>query len=211
MRLAKYINEQEVLDFEDRVPEAIALLKKECRYYFSLLKGKKPLFRGIFGITGGPLDMQLVKKFVRQDRKPLGTDPAAFKKFNEWLRENKHTRRDKAVIATSSEDHAGVFGTPYFFFPIGRFNYTWLRGKDVNDSDSKTGWHMLNVENFFDPEFMKTDEGKKLAEKFPNFFTTNKGFDEAYKNKYETWFDCKEYYVSRTDDEIGELVRKGIK
>ena len=212
MRLHRYINEQtniEAYDFKDDLISAVKLINDNCAYYLTLLKARTPLYRGMEKAKID--DLQVGKKKVRQNRKPLATGKKVFVKFNKWLRENKHVRRDKAVIATSDKGHVGLFGNPYFIFPIGKFDYTWIKAKDVNVSD-KTGWKDMYVEDFFDPYY--EEERKKgkygvLTEKeFSSYFTTNKDFDIAYNKGYEIWFSCKEYYFTNINDEIGKYFSK---
>jgi hypothetical protein len=118
--------------------------------------------------------------------------------FNEWLEQEGHIRRDSAVIASSKPGPSTMFGMNNYIFPIGKFNYTWVRAKDVNINDGKTGWYESAVENFLiDPEGFDTDYKVKLPKPFHTYFTTNKGISEAYDNNYEIWFNCKAYYFAK--------------
>lgn len=177
-RFINYINEDEI-----DIHEINSLIQKDCKYYLNIIKNKYVFNRGMFVEKFG-------KRKVRQDRIPQGTAESTFKIFNKWLESNGHTRRDKAVIARNeANDNANDFGPLYYIFPIGKFKYTWIKAKDVNIADGKTGWGgSKSLDLFFEDSF---DETRYI---FENYFTTNKGIEEAWKNQYEIWFDCKEYH-----------------
>jgi hypothetical protein len=180
-----------------------SVLENDCKPYFKLLKGKPPLFRAVSDMV--PMNAFL-KKSVRQSRHPLGTDPTVFKRFNKWLRDNGHVRRDQAVSTTPKKDQ--FFGVPYYFFPLGKFSYTWVRSRDVNKTDPSTGWNTWSVDIMFggskipsdelSPETLKKHE--EITFNFDKYFMTNKGFQIAYKKNYEIWFECKEYYLVNPED-----------
>jgi hypothetical protein len=44
------------------------------------------------------------------------------------------------------------------------------------------------------------DLDNKLKKPFKDYFHTNKGIDIAYKNQYETWFNCKKYLYLKLND-----------
>ena len=58
-------------------------------------------------------------------------------------------------------------------------------------------------------EIMKAST-KWLKEKFPKFFTTNKGMKTAYKNKYEIWFKSKGYYFVHYNDELSYYLSENL-
>ena len=201
-RLEEYIiNESKKVEIvlQQLNPSIQEILNKECKKYIKLLKqhNLKPFYRGIYEhVNKG----ESYRKKVRQDRKPSGTPDNEFEMFNRWLSKNKHTRRDKSVSVTSSLWNAETFGNGYYFFPIGKFNYTWIKAKDLNLDDERTGWEWSFMNYIFDyEEDYSTEVGKNLVRKvkkvFPTYFTTNKGIEIAWKNSYEIWFDCKSYYV----------------
>jgi hypothetical protein len=160
------------------------LIKRDCKKYLGLLKGKEPLRRGM---TISLQDGILFKRSVRQDRKARLTVPERSGIANKWLEKNKHVRRDRAVIASSKERK--VFGYEYYIFPIGKFNYTWIRGKDWNFR-SEHGWDGAEV-GILGPG--KIIEMLDKQQRDGNI-VTNKGWDNMYKNGFEVWMDCKEYY-----------------
>lgn len=201
MRLLKYIVEEEkAVAVEEKEKEA--LVKKNCKQYLRLLKGRRSLARGM-RIHTLVRPNELGKKKVRKDRIPRGTHPETFAKFNEWLESAGHVRRDQAFMTTSNIADVGKFGAPYFVFPIGKFNYTWMRAKDFNIDDRSTGWDTFYPARFV--KALKREKGKimkhlltpvqrLILKKVPSYFITNKDFDIAYDKKFEIWFDCKEYY-----------------
>jgi hypothetical protein len=137
-----------------------------------------------------------------------------FKKLNKWLQDNNHVRRDKAVIAANIGDNIfqNMFGQVYYIFPIGKFNYTWLKSRDINMKDISSGWYEYAVDNFFiyGEKTFDSDYKINLNKPFKEYFTTNKGIEKAWKEYYEIWFDCKEYYYFDSEsfkwlDGSGEL------
>lgn len=205
MRFYNYINE--TLKWEMPIEEINSLIQKDCKYYLNITQGKYIFNRGMLYVDG------LGKKKVRQDRKPRGMQSGVFEKFNKWLEKNGHVRRDKSVIARKDNNKRNMFGDNYYIFPIGKFNYTWVKAKDINMVD-KTGWYSDAVDNFFTQgeKTFDNDYRIKLNKPFKEFFTTNKGIDIAWKNQYEIWFDCKEYYYFCLEgfgwhDTTGELLK----
>ena len=196
-RLIKYINE-EANFIQLSLKEQSNLIKKDCKYYLNLTKNTGPFNRAV---SENIQPDELIKKKVRTDRRSLGMNQRAFKEFNNWLKQNNHVKRDKSVSASSAGPSLKKFGHVYYFFPIGKFNYTWVKTIDINWHDSNTNWNSLEVEMFFDYENYNEDEEEKRR-KFPTYFTTNKGIEIAHKNKYEIWFDCKEYYLVNRKNKI---------
>jgi len=205
-RLIKYINE--AADFLQLSPkEQSALIKKDCKYYLNLTKNTGPFNRAV-GEKGQP--DEIIKKKTRTDRQPIGMRFEIFDKFNNWLSKNDHVKRNKSVSASSSSSSLRKFGHVYYFFPIGKFNYTWVKTNDINLDNLKTGWRQNEVDLYFfnqETEYKhQIPTNKKLIEKsiknFPKWFTTNKGIEIAHKNKFEIWFDCKEYYLVNRENKI---------
>jgi hypothetical protein len=190
MRFINYLNEGV------REDEINDLIQKDCKYYLNLTKGN------IFtrGMTIGP--RQFGKKEVRQDRIPKGMNQDTADNFNKWLKENGHLTRHNAVIAISPKDPSSIsmyteFGKNHWIFPIGKFSYTWIESKDVNISDKRTGWDDMVIDQLFNPRMTVTDD--LLPKPFEQYFHTNKGIKVAYRNQYEIWFNCKEYYYVKID------------
>ena len=181
MRLQQYLNENITT-----VEELNELIHKNCKYYLKLTEGKYIFKRGM----SSDIDI-FGKKKVRQNRRPRGMDKNIFGKLNTWLDQSNHVRRDKAVIATNIINNISQFGVTYWIFPIGKFNYTWLKANDMNITDYSTEWDPTAVIEFFRFGEVRSE---LMTGNFEDYFTTNKGIKIAYKNEYELWFSCKEYY-----------------
>ena len=207
MRLIHYINEGlgEIIELSPK--EQTILIKKDCKHYLNLTKSTGPFNRAVGEII---TTTEIIKKKVRLDRTSLGMNQGVFDKFNKWLQKNGHIRRDKAVSASSSGPSLQKFGNVGYFFPIGKFNYTWVKTKDINMDDIKGGWRQNEVDLFFFNQEIEYKHqiptNKEFIElsikNFPKFFTTNKGIETAHKNKFEIWFDCKEYYIVNRKNKI---------
>lgn len=210
MRLKQYINEGNVVG-EDlpNFTELQKRIEKDCKKYLGLLKGKDPLVRGMYlGMLTSQeyFETTLLSDTVRQDRKPQGTQSQIFKELNKMLEKEGHVRRDKAKLLTSNVKHARTFSENiYFIFPIGNFHYTWLEGIDFNLNDKSTGWRGFIWPSIWyngDEESrsrMQDNMKKRGKNKFEDWFTTDKGFDIAYKKGYEIWMDPKKYYILDID------------
>ena len=166
MRLLHFLNED--------INQLISFIERDCKYYLSLLKNKTPFYRGMI------VNNDYGKKQVRDDRKPRGMKQEVANNLNDWLKKNGHTTRNNSVISTSNIYDAINFGNGnvYFIYPIGRFNYSYVRSTDINNNDN-SGYKKYYIEEY-----------KKLKD----FIITNHNINEAYNKKYEIWFDCKEYY-----------------
>ena len=196
MRLLNYLTED-----IDNIDEINELIKKDCKYYLSLIGNEMIFTRGAgSSIVTNPFS----KQQTRQDRKPSGMRLNTFKHFNKWLKENGHNTRNNAVIGTSLEDILKTdFGYNNFLFPIGKFNFTYAETQDINIDDVRTGWTEDIVDRFFNTNKMVNsllggNRNRKINNRkpFESYFHTNKNINIAYKNNYEIWFDCKEYYLA---------------
>lgn len=215
MRLNKYLIEAKGVSAEDIFND----IKKKCKPYLRLIKGREPLYRGIHDITGSKAtfydeeDVLVNKtdvglgygiKKVRQDRIAKGTRKTDFKLVNKWMEGNGHVRRDKAVSVTSSLLAAKFFGSNSWIFPIGNFNYSWVKSPDFNHTNKAVGYFTADWEcdtdldatiwEFLQAYYNGTLDSRTKQADLEYFVTTNKGFDEAYKKGYEIWISCKEYY-----------------
>ncbi len=191
MRFINYLNEK-ITD-----PDEINyLIQKDCKYYLNLTKGN------IF-TRGMTVSNFFGKKEVRQDRIPKGMNQDTADNFNEWLKKNGHLMRHNAVIAISPKDPSSIsmytkFGKNHWIFPIGKFSYTWIEAKDVNITDVRTKWNDMIIDHLFNPE-IDFEVDVILPKPFEQYFHTNKGIKIAYRNQYEIWFNCKEYYYVKID------------
>lgn len=189
MRFYNYINEVSLKE-DMHIDEINKMIHQDCKHYLNITQGKYIFKRGmknhrdIFG-----------KKQVRQDRKPRGMKPEVFEQLNNWLQKNNHVRRDKAVIAANIKSTTSMFGDVYWMFPIGKFDYTWLMAGDMNMSSDTTGWDSIAPEEFF--RFGYSDS---ITGEFKDYFVTNSSLNFAWKQQYEIWFNCKEYYYFSSND-----------
>ncbi len=200
MRLQQHINEGYSV-YKKSLFELNKDLKIQCRSYLKLIKGKIPLYRGM------TVHMDVGVKDVRQHRTSLGMDQKIADKFNAWLQENGHTRRDNSVMTSSNKKQTDLFGTNiYYIFPIGKFDYTWIKSNDVNIGYKD--WDPIFLQSLFGEDkyekwlAKQLYPGQDIDKNFDNFFTTNKQFDIAYKMGYEIWMNSKQYYFVNIDDYI---------
>ena len=216
MRLVKYLTENTTEDVFD-------VIKKNCKPYLTLLKGKVPLCRGIKinKRTESKDDLSLFygQKHVRKDRHPQGTPEEEFKILNKWLAKNKHARRDQSISVTADQERGDFFGSNSWIFPVGKFKYTWVKSKDFNHSNKFVNYYTTEYDLPIDEDyvtisdFLKAwDKGKPMDSRglkkadLSRFITTNKGFEEAYKKDYEIWIDCKEYLYILHKTSHGEIL-----
>ncbi|GAI90034.1 unnamed protein product [marine sediment metagenome] len=198
MRLNKYLIEGTEFDQSNLDPDMVVKqIKHFCKDYLKLLKGKQPLWRGIYSIS------KIGNKPVRTDRNAKGTSEDAFKFVNKWLSKKGWPRRDRSVICTSNKSWADDFGNPRMIFPVEMKGYAWIESRDFNDhsfSDkavSKGGtpksWDIGTLEwmTEYSPDENRYDRADKYLQ---DFVHGNKHFDIAYNRQYEMWFDCKRYY-----------------
>ena len=193
MRLERYITEANIKVVTGEEEKAKDLIQKDCRYYLKLIGNLKPFKRlGVSTTTDGDM---LLSNTVRQNRKPSGTFEDDFKKVNKWLKANGHVTRDKGLMARSNSD----FGLTdqFYIWPIGKFNYTWIKAYDFNVEDDNTGWPGVG--------FGKT-ERSPADEVMDKYITSNKGVRTAHKGKYEIWFDCKRFYFCPEEGEMAEVL-----
>ena len=187
MKFSQYITEKQEVT-QSQLDYYNELIKVDCKPYLNLIKGKDPLYRGMY--VGG--EAAGTKK-VRTDRIPKGMDKITFEKFNKWLQKNKHNRRDQSVICTSNLKWAKSFSSKlYVIFPIGKFSYTWIASKDVNVTDNSTGWDNMSVESYFVD--IEPQDDSTTSSPFEFYFHTDKGFNIAYGKGYELWVKCDSYH-----------------
>lgn len=183
MKFKKYISEKSLVSMEKEIYEYwVSRIQKDCKPYLSLLKGKRPLLRGIDKIG----DVGI--KGVRKDRIPSGSNRFVFDYVNKWLDKKGYPRRDRSVMCRSSDYQMELFGNPYYIYPKGNFKYAWVDVKDFNEDedDWNLPYHGISSED----DLLKDDIDKTLEK----HITANKGFDIAYKKDYEIWIECSQYY-----------------
>ena len=238
MRLIHYINENvEKIKEIDDPDDAIKILKKKCSKYIKETKGNW-FVRGLKKTYID--EYSLNYKTIRKKRRPLGMNLKIFKKFNSWLEKNGHVRRDQSISATSDIKHAKFFipfitGSLIVPFIEGNYDYTWVKTKDINQHDFENKWYGSIVRDYVNIDkkdlssmdityilqFLGYEKHelsykdnmiakKWLKENFPKYFTTNKGMQTAYKNKYEIWFNAKGYYFVNYDGELHKYLKEFI-
>ena len=203
-RLRRYIGEAyrgQVVTSEQE--EALAAIRKDCGYYLRLLGGmmewegaRIPFRRAMVEYSNRQL---LMRKDARQDRKPRGSDWNTFKKMNEWLVENGHVRRDKAVRAIN--DKPEFAGEDFFIWPIGRFDYTWVASNDFNFKG------VSGYVGMYDKDMVSVKEEGGFDKLLGPYLTTNKGIGAAHKKGYEIWFGCRRFYYASVRGDLGRLIR----
>jgi len=205
MRLNKYVNESEKSD--EGIKEVIKLIKNDCKPYLKTISNKTPFMRGIAKVKSSLKypDPGFIRTYglthVRQDRMGLSNRSNTkidgvmfFDLLNKWLRENGHADRSKSISCTSDNGTAGYFGSPFFIFPTGKFDYTYVKSPDFNEDSL---WWAADVMETYLKYWARGDlrPFEAMNEFDPDrAFTTNKGINEAWKNGYEIWFQCKSYY-----------------
>ena len=174
--------------------DAIRLIMKNCKHYLGLLRGRDPLVRGMKIYVGeGGLGV-LWKRSVRQDRRSRMSGPKRREVINKFLEEFGHVRRDRAVIASSKG--RVEFKPWYRIYPIGRFDYSWVRSRDWNfDEGQWPGVDLAWMEPDVLLRVLKDQDGI-------GNIVTNKRFGVAYDKKYEIWMGCKDYYFTEYDRKI---------
>lgn len=196
MRLKKKIEERVNLVYEaekifSKPEDFVQGVKKNCKPYLRLLAGRIPLVKGTRKL---PLHSMGVKD-TRQDRIPRAFSRRLYPILNDWLESNGGARRDKSVIGSS--EGRTLFGNLFYIFPAGNMNYTFVRSTDINFSN--IDYSPKDLDNYLD--YLRTfDRDDDIEDIVKKFFGFNEGFDEAYKNGYEIWFQCKYYYFMDTQE-----------
>ena len=209
MRLNKFINE---ISDSDRfiVERFIEDIKKNCKPYLKLLKGRSPLIRGMNHAV--PTDIG--SKPVRKDRKSkMGHSKETMKDIDDYMDHIHGARRTESVIAISqfSNTMRVMFGDPYWIFPIGGFTYTFVEAQDFNYGDSD--WSARNFMNYIkdrrweDPDM---DDYGYDGINHPGIIV-NKDFDRAYNKGWEIWFECDRYYYIQLSSPVAVVLGNQMK
>lgn len=217
MRLRQYINEAKNIMYKSQVTPIISPIpedfyrdiKKDCKEYLNLVnRYNAKFYRGMCDTH------DFGRKSIRKDRLPHGMSKEKSENLNKFLISNGHADRSKSLLATSNKKYSMNFGRPFIIYPVGEFKYTWINKKDINIHED---WDDLEIfalnmvslnKPFYDEEFLwwlerkfnvknieeKDRFEKKLGSIIKGMFTTNKGIEIAFKNAYEIWFECNNYY-----------------
>lgn len=202
MRLEQYITE-----VKGKGEDLEKLILKDCKTYLDLLKGRMPLQRRSdtkpTTVAYGNIWYRIGE--LRAERKPKGyfhgpNNEKYWKRLNKLLFKMGHVGRDMCVTAIRNANTRlldSSFGPNNYIFPIGYFDYTWVKAKDFNDTSGEFDVEqLLQYLGGFDDDFNEQEYDEQSAMRYiSQFVTTGKGFDEAYKNNYEIWMDCKKYYA----------------
>lgn len=206
MRLTQYITEDTNINVT--VPELADILKKDCKKYLKLLKGRIPLFRGMSSHNLVGLKKQ------RKDRKAVMMIKNLLTIVNKYLKEKNLPLRTESMICTSDESRArNFFGSnTYFVFPKDNFKFAIVRSSDINFSSSNFKWDVTELSHMASKYSVEQDD--EIYNKIISMLdygldgNSQKAFDEAYEKKYEMWFDCNEYYYVNISDSMSSVVNR---
>ncbi len=118
MRFYKYLNENSV--------EVTNIIKRDCKKFLLEYAGLR-LYRGVSQKLGGDLEA-----FEPRLREPRAMPKDIADALNLYLKSKGLVTRDKASFAIGDLDDAKKFGTAYCFFPIGNYNFTYVKTRDMN-------------------------------------------------------------------------------
>jgi hypothetical protein len=221
MKFKKYLLENKVTTSKSLISnEMREKILKECGPYLKLVRdSRRFIYRGLSSllpIPGRDIEYEGIIS-VRQNRKSA-MDAKTAKELNDWLEKHGHIRRDNAMIGISSYHSADFFGTPCWVFPIGNFNFTFAKTRDLN-MNHNNGWRENTIEDYFRYkksmdkhgwDSMDDKEAERTIELFENAFTTNKDFKRAANNGFEIWFDCKKYFYVKAEKGVEEKLYKEL-
>ena len=206
MRLIQYINED--TNINTTLPELYELLKKDCKKYLKLLKGRTPLYRSMksSNFVG-------IKKQRKNRRTQMITSLLVI--VDKYLKEKNLPLRTESMICTSNKNIRAIFGKDaYFIFPKDNFKFAIIRSSDMNFSS--LNW---NVDKLSDlATDYKNTPNKKIYNEIISMLdwgidgNSQSAFDEAYNKEYEMWFDCDEYYYVSVNDSmsaVANLIKRG--
>jgi len=99
--------------------EIILLLKKNCGEFIKKI-GNYPLWRGYKKIND-------IKKIIsRENRKPKDMDENVHEVLDELFKKNFGWKaRSEGIFVSGDYKTTYAYGTPYIFFPIGKYKYLW--------------------------------------------------------------------------------------
>lgn len=194
MKLAELMEERpELVDLMD-------VLERDCKPYLDAVMGNGLLARGIrnpgHGIEAklpGGVIVDLYKKEVRQDRKPLHTERVTHYIIDAWFKKKFDiSARSETVFclgARGSDSILGQYGTPYFIFPIGEFSFVW--SPKVSD---------LQVNLSFQSDIEGNDQ-EAIHKWLDTKGYTDKDLEGALTSDKEVMVKCKSYYCIDKDFE----------
>jgi hypothetical protein len=183
MKFLNYINEEYDVEFE----KIYSILKTDCLKFLKESKGLL-LHRG----TENGILSRIVKKAVRQDRRPLDMPYAYHEEFNEILYKKFHWYpRTQGVFATSDKMDAGNFGISNLFFPIGNYKYVWSPShNDIWISLQSKFIEIFPGNQFYNNKDEHIDWLKTAASTY-----INSNLYDALVMGHEISFKCDSYYL----------------
>jgi hypothetical protein len=136
MKFNRYLTETTDIIVENG-PEIWQKLKRNCRPFLKEYKktgfvGKKSIYRG--SSTGdintkkhGGIQLMV----SRQDRQPKDMPSELHNKFDEDFN-NRHGwyARSEGVFTVANKSTAASYGSPFLFYPIGKYKYLWTNETD---------------------------------------------------------------------------------
>ena len=176
MRARELIVESEFEVAKRRITDRVEL---ECALFVAQIEDPYKVWRGSEHVATG---ISKVKSRL-EDRIPLSTSPDVHYEMNRiFTKKFGHPYRN-GVFATGGIEQAADYGPPYFFFPIGDFDFCW----STLTPDLYNSW------TYYGRQVYSTDN---LAEKFIEAYKyQDTNLPDAIHSKHEIMFWCKEYYL----------------
>jgi len=140
MRLQSYLNET----IDPSITKDIwTKLTKDCMPFLKeLKKSNSPRDKFLYRGFHGGMYSEIQRKKVRADREPSDTPQAIHDRLNKAFKKKFGWNvRSEGAFATSDSQRAGGYGTPFIFFPIGKYKYIW--SEEVVDLYQYLGGHHL--------------------------------------------------------------------
>jgi hypothetical protein len=194
-RLASFNKEAEKID------KIIPKVKSQCKPWLSKVKSNPyAIIRGIRGAS------DIMKKKVRQDRKPLDTTQIEHEEIDKAFYDAFGWKpRSSGLFVTPDVPRGGAYGRPMVIFPIGKVKYLW--SKDIGDLYFRLGQHR---KDWIDEKGKSTlltappEQGIKFAKKEQIFNLIISKYSEtqitrALDTRTEIMLQCKEYWALPSD------------
>lgn len=180
----KWVNENwfsELIDFsykdkgytDDDFNNIVKILEEDCSEFLTELRSsdKNLLFRGCRNVDD--VDNGIWQKQSESDRFPKDTSKDISSTFNKYFKQKLGVElRKVGTFASKSPEIAADYGTPYIFFPIGKYKYYWsyytedlftdIQYQDwyhKSDEDIEKKWDLLYGENTENGEWTYNDVG----------------------------------------------------
>lgn len=190
MKFRKFINERSRLPVE----EIVKILKKDCGPFLRETKSVKNfMWRGGLGISVADIK----KNVVRKGRLSRDMSHWLHKLLDETFEDNFGWKtRSNSAFAVGSRPISLKYGTPYLFFPIGKYNYIWSPTiKDLYE----------HLRRLFGIEFPPDTITEEWIEENIISEYIDKNLVKVVKNSLhnEVMFNCKKYYLVDDDYEVG--------